>query len=128
MAGKASLYLPLTIPRYKRLMNMDFDMEARLAAQFAASVGNHASQQLDWHGLRARLAAAHAARSLLNGATPRESMADGGSFDRASAQALSGYGTGMGRGLDGVNPTALANGNSTSDIDAGVAGACSAGG
>ena len=108
-------------------MNMNFDMEKRLAAPFALSAGNHASELLDWHGLRARMAAAYAVRSGLDGAKPQETVVAGGSFDRGCARTLAVYRMAPGCGLDGVNPTALANGNSGYDNDAAAAGAYSVG-
>lgn len=104
-------------------MNMDFDLEGRLAAP----TGNHSGERIDWYGLRARLAAIYAARLALTLENPQEIAVEGGSFDRGSARALSTYGKGRGRGLGSVNPTALANGNSGCDNDAAVAGANSAG-
>lgn len=108
-------------------MDMNFDMENRLAGSFELSAGNHASEQLDWHGLRARLAAAYAVRSVLDGAKPQESAVEGGSFEPGCARALAVYGFGPGCGLGGINPTALGNCNSGCDNDAAVAGPFSAG-
>ena len=104
-------------------MNMDFDLERRLAAL----TGNHSSTVLDWSGLHARLVAGYAARGVLECAKQRESVVDGGSFDPGAARALAGFGRRSGGGLDGINPTALGNGKWTHDNDAAVAGACSAG-
>ncbi|RZK00053.1 MAG: hypothetical protein EOO76_14390 [Novosphingobium sp.] len=108
-------------------MNVDFDMENRLAAAAAGMTGNHAAQPLDWQGLRARMAAAYAVRPVLEPVQPQEPVIDGGSFDRGSARALAVYGRGQGVGLGAVNPTALANGNSGCDTDADVAGSQTAG-
>ena len=103
-------------------MNLDFDLEGRLAAL----LGNREGERLDWHGLRARLAAAYAARAELgremNYALPVES----GSFDQESARALTIYGLGAG-GLCPVNPTGLANCNSGCDKDGLAASATVAG-
>ncbi|MFA7603102.1 MAG: hypothetical protein WCY29_08850 [Novosphingobium sp.] len=104
-------------------MKMDFDLEGRLAAP----TGNHSDGRIDWHGLRAQLAAGYAARLAMSLENPGEIPLDGGSFDRGSARALSTYGKGGDGGLDPVNPTALADGNSGGDNDATVAGANSAG-
>lgn len=108
-------------------MNVDFDMESRLAAAAAGMTGNHAAQPLDWHGLRARMTAAYAARPVLECAQPREIVVEGGSFDTGSARVLAVYGRGHDAGLGTVNPTALANGNSGCDTDADVAGSQTAG-
>jgi hypothetical protein len=108
-------------------MDMNFDMEQRLAAPFVLATGNHGSGQFDWHGLRARMTAAYASRSALAHAKPRETAIGGGSFDRECALALAAYGVGQSGGLDAVNRTALANGNSGCDNDAAVAGGYSDG-
>jgi hypothetical protein len=108
-------------------MKMTFDMEGGLAARSAASAGNHASGQFDWHGLRSRMAAAYAARSVLGLAKPQETVVAGGSFDPGCARTLTVYGIGQFGGLDPVNPTALANGNAGCDNDAAVAGTYSVG-
>jgi hypothetical protein len=108
-------------------MKMDFDLESRLAAPFALPDGNHPGDTFDWHGLRTRLAAAHATRAVLEFEKPRESLIGNGSFDRGSARVLAVYGTGTSERLDRVNPTALANGNSGSNNNAAAAGAHSAG-
>jgi hypothetical protein len=108
-------------------MKMDFDLESRVAAEFALPAGNHGGQSFDWHGLRARMAAAYAAHAMLQSDKPCETAIDSGSFDRGSARALAVYGTGPGEELDRVNPTALANGNSGYDNNTAAAGANSAG-
>lgn len=106
---------------------MDFDLESRLAAPFALPDGNHPGETFDWHGLRARMAAAYATRSALEFEKPRESSIGKGSFDRGSARVLAVYGTGASEELDRINPTALANGNSGCDNKAAAASANSAG-
>ena len=103
-------------------MNLDFDLESRLAAL----LGNREGGQLDWHGLRARLAAAYAARAELGREMPYALPVESGSFDSGSARALAVYGLGAG-GLCPVNPTGLANCNSECDKDAAAASAIVAG-
>ena len=108
-------------------MKMDFDLEGRRAAPFALPAGNHPGETFDWHGLRTRMAAAYATRSVLEFEKPRETSLGSGSFDRGSARVLAIYGTGASEGLDRINPTALANGNSGCDNDAAAASANSVG-
>jgi hypothetical protein len=104
-------------------MDMGLDREGR--PQLLA--GSHSDGRSDWHGLRARLAAAYAARPVLEAATVRESTVEGGSFDCFAARMLAVYGLAAGGRLDRVNPTVLGNGKSTHDYDAAVAGALTAG-
>ena len=104
-------------------MTMEFDKLARLSA----SAGNHVGGRSDWHGLRARLAVAYAARPTLEQAKSGASGPRGGSFDLGSARALAVYGRGRELGLGAINPTALGNGKWTHDYDATVAGALTAG-
>ncbi len=112
-------------------MEIDFDMERRQVRLLAPLTGNHAPAQLDWHGLRARMAAGYAARPALNGIAAASRLAiggssfGGGSFDRACARALVTYGMATGGGLSAVNPTALANCNADGDNCGAVAGPCS---
>ena len=109
-------------------MEIDFDMERRQMRLLAPSTGHHAPAPLDWHGLRARMAAGYAARPVLNGiaAAARTGIAaasfGGGSFDRDCARALVTYGMAAGGGLCAVNPTALANCNADGDNGGAVAG------
>jgi hypothetical protein len=131
MPGKAAFYLPLMSDRYSRRMDTDFDREAGLALFTRIKVrpgpGSQAAAGLDWHRLRARLAAGQ--RTATVQASPKSSNPAlfGGSFDSGSARALAVYGIGQGEGQGGVNPTALGNGNSRCGNDAGVAGANSVG-
>lgn len=78
----------------------------------------------EWHGLRARLFAARAARRALE---PAGSMIgperDGGSFDRVSARVLAGYGQALAR----VNLNALGNCKPDGDMAVAVAGERTAG-
>jgi hypothetical protein len=104
-------------------MTMEFDSNARLAAH----AGNHAGGASDWHGLRARLAAAHAARGVLVQENAGEQGVAGGSFDRGSARMLAVYGRDRDAGLSGINPSALGSGKPIWDNDAAVAGAPIAG-
>ena len=104
-------------------MKVDFDLESRLAAPFAAPSGNHPAELFDWQGLRARMAAAYAARLALTFDNPHETPIPYGSFDRGSARALVVYGQGGASGLEAINPIALANGNSGSNNNTAAAGA-----
>jgi hypothetical protein len=101
-------------------MKMEFDLEHQLAA---ATV----SARLDWRGLRARLAAAHAAHVVIDGLVQPEPVLDGGSFDRGSARALAVYGKALSAMSDSINPSALANGKPNQDNVTAVAGECPAG-
>jgi hypothetical protein len=103
------------------------DMEFTVAGRLAALAGNHAVGGFDWQGLRARLAAAYAAHDELERAILRPAPVSGGSFDDRSARLLAAYGDGLPSALGGVNRTALANGKSTCDTCADVAGASAAG-
>ncbi len=103
-------------------MNMDFDMEQRLAAETAQWAVNHVPEPLDWHGLRTRLLTAYAVRSVIECAKPREIAIEGGSFDHGSARAIAIYALATSGELGAVNPTALADGNSEYDKQAAVAG------
>jgi hypothetical protein len=96
-------------------MKMEFDLEHQLA-------GATANARLDWNGLRARLAATHAARVVIEGSAQPQPEFDGGSFDRGSARALAVYGKALNGGLDLINPTALANGKPNQDNVTAVAG------
>jgi hypothetical protein len=112
-------------------MKMEFITEDR----FATAAGNPAAVTLDWQGLRARLAAAQAARPLLDSLTEQDPSFEitigCGCFDRGSARMLAQFeaqsADGSSNGLGDINRTALASGNSDWDKDAAVAGACSAG-
>lgn len=81
----------------------------------------------DWHGLRSRLAAAHAFRRTL-AETPALWMRAEGSFDACAARAMKDYGQGYGElaylaGQGGVNRTGLADGKAPADNLAQVADA-----
>ena len=102
-------------------------IEFNKAPHPAALAGNHAGGRSDWHGLRARLAVAYAARPAPAQARAGAAAVEGGSFDLGSARALAVYGRGRELGLGPINPTALGSGKSTRDNDAAVAGACAAG-
>lgn len=79
----------------------------------------------DWHGLRARFAASHAAmRVLKSAAAGHGGHAARGSFDPTSALLLDAYPY----ALSSVNPTGLADGKLVGAIDDAVAGASKAGG
>jgi hypothetical protein len=108
-------------------MNMDLDLGSRRAAPFALQAGNHPDEPFDWYDLRARMAAAYAARSALELEKPCESLIGRGSFDRGSARFLAVYGSGPGEGLGCINRTALANGNSGCDNSAAAASTDSVG-
>jgi len=108
-------------------MKIDFDLERRLAAPFALLDGNHPGEAFDWYDLRTRMAAAYATRSVLELEKARETSFPMGSFDRGSARALAVYGMGSGEGLDRINPTGLANGNSGCDNNTAAASANAAG-
>jgi hypothetical protein len=101
-------------------MKMEFDLEHQLAAATVTA-------RLDWHGLRARLAAAHSARMAIEGSVQPEPPLDGGSFDRGSARALAVYGKALNARSDSINPSALANGKPNQDNVTAVAGECPAG-
>jgi hypothetical protein len=96
-------------------MKMEFDLEHQLAVSTI-------NARFDWHGLRARLAANHAARVVIEGPAPPQPLCDGGSFDRSSARALAVYGKALKGKLDGINLTALANGKPNQDNVTAVAG------
>jgi len=88
----------------------------------AGSLAGAEESRLDWHGLRARLCAAYAARRALAGAV--KASAGAGSFDHESAKFLAAYGN----GLCAVNRTALGNGKPPEGNDAAVAATAETGG
>jgi hypothetical protein len=96
-------------------MKMEFDLEHHLAVSTT-------NARLDWHGLRARLVATHAARVLIEGTAQPQPAFDGGSFDQGSARALAVYGKALNDRLDGINLTALATGKPNHDNVTAVAG------
>jgi hypothetical protein len=96
-------------------MKMEFDLEHHFAVP-------PTNAPLDWHGLRARLAATYAARVVIEGAAQPQFTFDGGSFDRSSARTLTVYGKGLHGRLEGINLTALANGKPDQDNVTAVAG------
>jgi hypothetical protein len=101
-------------------MKMEFDLEHQLAAATVTA-------RLDWHGLRARLAAAHSARMVIDRLVQPQPVPDGGSFDRGSARALAVYGKAHNARSDSINPSALANGKPNPDNVTDVASECPAG-
>lgn len=108
-------------------MKMNFDLETPLAAPFALAAGNHPGETFDWYDLRARMAAAYATRHVLELEKARETSIPMGSFDRGSARVMADYGMGPSEGLERINPTGLANGNSGCDNKTAAANANVAG-
>lgn len=99
------------------LMDIGFDRNGW--ANDPASRADGKTRSPEWHGLRARLVAASAARRAL-------AMGDdvpAGSFDCVSARVLADYG----QELSVVNPVFWANGKPVCSIDAAVAGIASPG-
>lgn len=72
----------------------------------------------DWHGLRVRLSAAHAARRALLAGFAQQGAANG-SFDPAAATSIFAFE----EALAAVNLTDLADGKSVAGNELGVAGA-----
>jgi hypothetical protein len=81
------------------------------------------SRPLEWHGLRARLCAARAARRVLNAASAAREIAAEGSFDGVSARLLADYGP----CLPAVNPVFWANRKPARTMAPDVAGETSPG-
>lgn len=73
--------------------------------------------RLEWHGLRARLFAARAARHALEAAARAAPAIGRGSFDCGSARLLAGYS----QNLAAVNPNALGNRKPDGGKDSSVA-------
>jgi hypothetical protein len=69
-------------------MNMGFDHDAWPREQMPGTEPGAVHARLDWHGLRARFAAARACRDALAGGERRSAGATGASFDRSAARAL----------------------------------------
>jgi hypothetical protein len=104
-------------------MTIEFDQQSRLAAIMQTHPGGGS----DWHGLRSRLAAAHAARAAFGLRKARAAAVAGGSFDSDSARVLAALTHSGACGLGAINPTALSSGKSDRGKDAAVAGAHEAG-
>jgi hypothetical protein len=96
-------------------MEMGFDT---LRGGNRSSAASPAGQPLDWHGLHARLATAHAARRQLLAELAAEPVR-GGSFDSDSAGAIFAFG----QTLSAINLTALADGKVEAGNSWGVAAA-----
>src|SRR5262245_55061750 len=104
-------------------MDMGLDRNGWLPAPAESPAGGRSA----WHGLRARLAAAYAARRSIERVNDSRIGVGGGSFHRRSARTLAIYGKVRSRGLSGVNPSALDSGKPVQDNDVAVAGAHVAG-
>jgi hypothetical protein len=103
-------------------MVMEFERNGWPLAQPAGQGrGSADSLRLDWHGLLARLSAAHACRRAL---TVPENHADarGGSFDATAARALAVFGNGAFEYDErAVNPNISADGKHPAGISTDVA-------
>ena len=106
----------MTKAGYTVRMNMDIDQ-----GRWAVTGDGARRSRPDWHALRARLGAIHAARSALAGG---EHTGPAGSFEAGCAAALAGFGS----GLASVNPDALANRKRANGKDTAAAGAQLSGG
>jgi len=102
-------------------MEIAFDLMTSLRAKVATAVGEAENGAVDWSGLHARLAAAHAARRALQGES-RAPTATGGFALWTASNAASGHASRF------VNRTGLVDGKVAAGIEDGVAGQCSAGG
>jgi hypothetical protein len=100
---------------------MDIGFDRETLRQALAARGHRTAP--DWRILRARLEAAQATRHIL-AIVAAPGAAPSGSFDPASARAISGYA----QGTPSVNPTALGNGKPSEGISAAVAVESLAGG
>jgi hypothetical protein len=100
-------------------MEMGFDRFGRASSRSATS---SLAAAFDWHGLHARLAAAHGARRALLADLTTAGTAKG-SFAPNSAEALAAHG----EVLASVNRTGLADGKSPSGIGQDVAAAHASG-
>ncbi|HVR89967.1 MAG TPA: hypothetical protein VHG29_02590 [Novosphingobium sp.] len=99
---------------------MGFDLSGHAAGYPAGSAPSYAASGFDWHGLHARLAAAHVARrSILELA---QAPARLGSFDGRAAATLAEHEPFELCASLAVNPTDLADGKEPARIAADVAG------
>lgn len=97
---------------------MDIGFERKSWTEDPAGRAGAKTGTPEWHGLRARLTAARAARGALAEQHVTGDHAGGGSFDCASARALAGYG----HSPTAVNPVFWADGKPVGPMDAAIAG------
>jgi hypothetical protein len=109
-------------------MDMGFDTASGRSPRWADEVaGRVDARRSEWHGLRARLAAARALRLALAWGGPSHAPVAGGSFNRRAARMLAAYARDLGFGLGGINRVVSDLGKLNDDRVATAAGAFAAG-